>query len=63
MFAKHYNWADIKKDLGVPDMERSQLDEKLDPPLATDTSVSNKSRGYIEHDTFKTPESMVRIHP
>ena len=41
------------------DIERGQLDQKLDRVWQTDTSVSNKSWGYIEHDTFKTPEFIV----
>ena len=54
-----YKWVDMQKDSGVLDIERGQLDEKLDRVWQTDTSVSNKSWGYIEHDTFKTPEFIV----
>ena len=41
------------------DIERGQLDQTLDRVWQTDTSVSNKSWGYIEHDTFKTPAFIV----
>jgi alpha-L-fucosidase len=54
-----YKWVDMQKDSGVLDIERGQLDQKLDRVWQTDTAVSNKSWGYIEHDTFKTPEFIV----
>ncbi len=54
-----YKWVDMQKDAGVLDIERGQLEQKLDRVWQTDTSVSNKSWGYIEHDTFKTPEFIV----
>lgn len=44
----------------VLDVERGQLDQTRDLHWQTDTSVSNKSWGYIEHDTFKTPESIIQ---
>jgi alpha-L-fucosidase len=54
-----YKWVDMQKDSGVLDIERGQLDQTLDRVWQTDTSVSNKSWGYIEHDTFKTPAFIV----
>ncbi len=54
-----YKWVDMEQDSGVLDIERGQLDQKLDRVWQTDTSVSNKSWGYIEHDTYKTPEFIV----
>jgi alpha-L-fucosidase len=54
-----YKWVDMQQNSGVLDIERGQLDQKLDRVWQTDTSVSNKSWGYIEHDTFKTPEFIV----
>jgi alpha-L-fucosidase len=50
-----YKWVDMQKNSGVLDIERGQLDQTLDLVWQTDTSVSNKSWGYIDHDTFKTP--------
>jgi alpha-L-fucosidase len=54
-----FKWVDMQKDSGVLDIERGQLDHSLDRVWQTDTSVSNKSWGYIEYDTFKTPEFIV----
>jgi alpha-L-fucosidase len=44
---------------GVRDFERGQQDHILADHWQTDTSISNASWGYIEHDTFKTPEFLV----
>ena len=44
---------------GVLDIERGQLGNIRALYWQTDTSVSNKSWGYIENDTFKSPEFIV----
>jgi alpha-L-fucosidase len=44
---------------GVRDFERGQQDHIVADHWQTDTSISNASWGYIEHDTFKTPEFLV----
>ncbi len=44
---------------GVRDFERGQQDRIVADHWQTDTSISNASWGYIEHDTFKTPEFLV----
>jgi Alpha-L-fucosidase len=44
---------------GVLDVERGQLDSTRTLPWQTDTSVSNKSWGYIKDDTFKSPEFVI----
>jgi alpha-L-fucosidase len=44
---------------GVLDVERGQLADLRPMPWQTDTSVSNKSWGYINNDTFKSPEFVV----
>jgi alpha-L-fucosidase len=54
-----YKYVDMQKDSGVLDIERGQLDTLHDRVWQTDTSVGNKSWGYIEHDTFKTPDFIV----
>jgi alpha-L-fucosidase len=54
-----YKYVDMQKDSGVLDIERGQLDSLHDRVWQTDTSVGNKSWGYIEHDTFKTPDFIV----
>jgi len=42
------------------DIERGQLSDIRPEYWQTDTSVSNKSWGYIEGDTFKTARSIVQ---
>jgi len=55
------NYKDYAMDStsAVLDIERGQLGEIRPLYWQTDTSVSNKSWGYIEHDTFKSPEFIV----
>jgi alpha-L-fucosidase len=43
----------------VLDVERGQMADIRPDYWQTDTSVSNASWGYIEHDTFKSPEFVV----
>jgi alpha-L-fucosidase len=43
----------------VRDFERGQQDRIIADHWQTDTSISDKSWGYIEHDTFKSPEFLV----
>jgi alpha-L-fucosidase len=43
----------------VLDLERGQLGDIRPQPWQTDTSVSNKSWGYIKNDTFKSPEFVI----
>jgi alpha-L-fucosidase len=49
----------MQEHAGVLDLERGQLDDKRALHWQTDTSVSNKSWGYIKDDTFKSPEFVV----
>jgi alpha-L-fucosidase len=44
---------------GVRDFERGQQDKIIPEHWQTDTSISNASWGYLEHDTFKSPEFLV----
>ena len=44
---------------GVLDVERGQLGDTRPLAWQTDTSVSNKSWGYIKDDTFKSPEFVI----
>jgi alpha-L-fucosidase len=48
------NWKAATRDF-----ERGQQDRILADHWQTDTSISNASWGYIEHDTFKSPEFVV----
>jgi len=43
----------------VRDFERGQQDQIIADHWQTDTSISDKSWGYIENDTFKSPEFLV----
>jgi alpha-L-fucosidase len=44
---------------GTRDFERGQQDHIIADHWQTDTSISNASWGYIDNDTFKTPEFLV----
>ncbi len=49
----------MQEHSGVLDIERGQLGDLRPSPWQTDTSVSNKSWGYISNDSFKSPEFIV----
>ena len=49
----------MQEHSAVLDLERGQLGDIRPLPWQTDTSVSNKSWGYIQNDTFKSPEFIV----
>ena len=49
----------IQDHSAVLDLERGQLGDIRPLAWQTDTSVSNKSWGYINNDTFKSPEFVV----
>ena len=49
----------MQEHSGVLDIERGQLGDTRPLYWQTDTSVSNKSWGYIKDDTFKSPEFIV----
>ncbi len=50
----------IQEHSAVLDLERGQLGDIRPLYWQTDTSVSNKSWGYIQDDTFKTPQFVVQ---
>jgi alpha-L-fucosidase len=50
----------MQEHSGVLDIERGQLSDMRPLYWQTDTSVSNRSWGYIQNDTFKSPEFLVR---
>jgi alpha-L-fucosidase len=50
----------IQEHSAVLDLERGQLGDIRPLYWQTDTSVSNKSWGYIKDDTFKTPKFVVQ---
>jgi len=49
----------MQQNSAVLDIERGQLGDMRPLPWQTDTSVSNKSWGYIKDDTFKSPEFVI----
>ena len=54
-----YKHTSMEKKAGLLDLERGQL-AQIDPePWQTDTSISNKSWGYIKNDTFKSPAFLI----
>jgi alpha-L-fucosidase len=55
----NYKGNAMRDQSAVLDLERGQLAEIRSPAWQTDTSVSNKSWGYINDDTFKTPDFIV----
>src|SRR5208282_4905923 len=56
----NYKGFAMQERSAVLDIERGQLGDIRLLYWQTDTSVSNRSWGYIEHDTFKSPEFIVR---
>jgi alpha-L-fucosidase len=49
----------MQEHSAVLDLERGQLGDIRPLYWQTDTSVSNKSWGYIQNDTFKSPEFVI----
>ena len=55
----NYKYFAMEEHSAVLDLERGQLAGIRLLPWQTDTSVSNKSWGYVQNDTFKSPELIV----
>jgi alpha-L-fucosidase len=55
----NYKEYAMQEHSGVLDIERGQLGDTRPLYWQTDTSVSNKSWGYIKNDTFKSPQFIV----
>jgi alpha-L-fucosidase len=55
----NYKYFAMEEHSAVLDLERGQLSGIRPLPWQTDTSVGNKSWGYIENDTFKSPEFII----
>ena len=58
--AINYKFKAYPDGAAVLDIERGLLDSSRDLLWQTDTSVSVKSWGYIEGDTFRSPESLIQ---
>jgi alpha-L-fucosidase len=55
----NYKHDALQENSAILDIERGQLTDIRPLHWQTDTSLSNKSWGYIEKDTFKTPEFVI----
>src|SRR5579872_4887625 len=55
----NYKDYSMQEHAGMMDLERGQLGDIRPLYWQTDTSVSNKSWGYIKNDTFKSPEFVI----
>lgn len=56
----NYKGDAMRPGSAVLDLERSELSDLQSLYWQTDTSVSNRSWGYVQNDTFKTPGFIVR---
>ena len=54
-----YKLNDMADGSATLDMERGGLGDIRPQPWQTDTSLSNGSWGYIDHDTYKSPEVVI----
>ena len=54
-----YKLSNMAEGAGTLDLERGGLGEIRAQPWQTDTSLSNASWGYVEHDTYKTPQMVI----
>src|SRR5450755_484434 len=57
--AINYKYEAYPPGVAVLDIERGQLDQVRPQFWQTDTSVSIKSWGYIDNDTFRSAESLI----
>jgi alpha-L-fucosidase len=55
----NYKLEAMEPHSAVLDVERGQLNDIRPLYWQTDTSISNKSWGYIEHDSFKSAQTIV----
>ena len=56
----NYKYTAYPEGVAVLDIERGQLDASRALFWQTDTSISIKSWGYIDNDTFRSPESLIQ---
>ncbi|GLQ98912.1 alpha-L-fucosidase [Dyella mobilis] len=57
----NYKIGDFDEGAGTLDVERGQLTGIHPTHWQTDTSISNASWGYVEHDTYKTPKELIHL--
>jgi alpha-L-fucosidase len=56
-----YKLGGFAPNAGTLDIERGRLTDIQERVWQTDTSLSNESWGYIEHDTYKTPAVIIHL--
>ena len=57
----NYKFGEFAEGAGVLDVERGRLTGIHPTHWQTDTSISNDSWGYIEHDTYKSPQDLIQL--
>jgi alpha-L-fucosidase len=57
----NYKQGDFDEGAGTLDIERGQLTGIQAAHWQTDTSISNASWGYVEHDTYKSPKELIHL--
>ncbi|WP_238481271.1 alpha-L-fucosidase [Dyella telluris] len=57
----NYKLGDFPEGAGTLDIERGQLRGIHATHWQTDTSISNDSWGYVEHDTYKSPTFIIHM--
>ena len=57
----NYKQGDFAPGTGTLDVERGQLTGIYPEHWQTDTSISNASWGYVEHDTYKSPQELIHL--
>ena len=57
----NYKFGEFADGAGVLDVERGRLTGIHPTHWQTDTSISNDSWGYIEHDTYKQPQELIQL--
>ncbi|WP_266159556.1 alpha-L-fucosidase [Dyella silvatica] len=57
----NYKFGEFADGAGVLDVERGQLSGIHPTHWQTDTSISEASWGYIEHDTYKSPQTLIHL--
>jgi len=57
----NYKLGDFPEGAGTLDIERGQLSGIHPTHWQTDTSISNESWGYIDHDTYKSPTFIIHL--
>jgi alpha-L-fucosidase len=54
-----YKGESMPAHVATLDIERGKMDQLRLLPWQTDTSISIKSWGYVEHDEYRTPKSLI----